>query len=143
MSSTMVGVESGAAPRVALVLGAGGVVGHAFHVGVLCALAEEFGWDPRAAELIVGTSAGSVVGASMRAGVSPADLRRRLAGRPLSPDGAAIVRRADEALAALTEASTDIGDGDVDDAEQTALAIVARRLRIASPERVRRAMRAP
>src|SRR5690606_37866724 len=32
-------------PRVAMVLGAGGSVGHAFHVGVLSALADELGWD--------------------------------------------------------------------------------------------------
>jgi len=46
-------------PRIGLVLGAGGIVGHAFHAGVLGALAEVTGWDPRAAEVVVGTSAGS------------------------------------------------------------------------------------
>jgi NTE family protein len=136
-------VDSDHSARVALVLGAGGVVGHAFHVGVLDALAGEFGWDPRRTELIVGTSAGSVVGASLRAGLSPADLRRRLAGEPLSPGGAAIVRRADEAMARLTEPGAVDSDVEADDAEQTAFATVARRLRIASPERVRRALRAP
>jgi NTE family protein len=136
-------VDSGRAARVALVLGAGGVVGHAFHVGVLDALAGELGWDPRSTELIVGTSAGSVVGSSLRAGVSPADLRRRLAGEPLSPEGAAIVRRADEAMARLAGTAATNGDVDVDDAEQTAFATIARRLRIASPARVRRALRAP
>ena len=44
--------------RIGLVLGAGGAVGHAFHAGVLAALAEETGWDARDAEVIVGTSAG-------------------------------------------------------------------------------------
>ena len=39
--------------RIGLVLGAGGVVGHAFHTGVLAALQEETGWDARGAELIV------------------------------------------------------------------------------------------
>jgi NTE family protein len=138
-------VDSGRSARVALVLGAGGVVGHAFHVGVLNALAEELGWDPRGADLIVGTSAGSVVGASLRAGLSPADSRRRLAGEPLSPHGAVLVGRAEEEMARLTEDGDgdDNGDVDVDEAEQTALAIIARRLRIASPERVRRALRAP
>ncbi len=136
-------MDSGPSARVALVLGAGGVVGHAFHVGVLNALAEELGWDPRGAELIVGTSAGSVVGASLRAGLSPADSRRRLAGEPLSPHGAVLVGRAEEAMARLTDDGDGDDNGDVDDAEQTALAIIARRLRIASPERVRRALRAP
>jgi NTE family protein len=136
-------VEPARPTRVALVLGAGGVVGHAFHVGVLDALADELGWDPRRAELIIGTSAGSVVGASLRAGLAPGDLRRRLAGQPLSPPGAVLVGRADEAMARLSTAGDLDADGDVDAAEQTAFATIAGRLRIASPERVRRALRAP
>lgn len=55
-------------PRIGLVLGAGGVVGGAFHEGVLRALTEATGWDPRDAEVIVGTSAGSHVGAMLRGG---------------------------------------------------------------------------
>ena len=74
-------------PSIAIVLGAGGVVGHAFHVGVLSALVDEFGWDARRARLIIGTSAGSVVGASLRAGLGPADMRRRLAGQRPTPEG--------------------------------------------------------
>jgi NTE family protein len=69
--------------RVGLVLGAGGVVGHGFHAGVLAALADEAGWDPSSAEVIVGTSAGSVVGALLRAGFSPHDLLEEArGGRP-------------------------------------------------------------
>jgi NTE family protein len=75
-------------PRIGLVLGAGGVVGHAFHVGVLKALEEATGWDPREAEVIVGTSAGSHVAAYLRAGASAADLAARIAG-----DGAALADR--------------------------------------------------
>jgi NTE family protein len=136
-------VESARPAHVALVLGAGGVVGHAFHVGVLAALGEELGWDARSAELIVGTSAGSVVGASLRAGLTPGDLRRRLAGEPLSPHGAVLVGRAEEAMARVTTEGDGDADGDVDEAEQTAFATIAGWLRIASPERVRRALRAP
>lgn len=51
--------------RVGLVLGAGGVTGDAFHRGVLRALAET-GYDARSADVIVGTSAGSMVGAFLR-----------------------------------------------------------------------------
>ena len=80
--------------RIGLVLGAGGVVGHAFHAGVLSALAEETGWDPRSAEVIVGTSAGSVVSALLRAGLSAEDLAARALDRPLSPAGQDLVRRA-------------------------------------------------
>jgi NTE family protein len=81
-------------PRIGLVLGAGGVVGHAYHAGVLDGLCDATGWDPRDAEVIVGTSAGSVVGALLRAGFSPRDLAARSTGDPLSPEGAGIVARA-------------------------------------------------
>ena len=57
--------------RVGLVLGAGGVLGGSWLVGGLHALAEETGWDPGSAEHIVGTSAGSMVGAFVAAGVPP------------------------------------------------------------------------
>lgn len=56
--------------RIGLVLGAGGVVGGAFHEGVLRAITDVTGWDPRDAEVIVGTSAGSHVGAMLRGGRS-------------------------------------------------------------------------
>jgi len=55
-------------PRVALVLGAGGTVGLSYHAGALRALEQVGGLVPDAAELIVGTSAGSVVGAYLRSG---------------------------------------------------------------------------
>jgi len=77
--------------RIGLVLGAGGIVGHAFHAGVLAALAEVTGWDPREAEVVVGTSAGSVVGALLRAGMSAEDHYARLTGAPLSAAGARLV----------------------------------------------------
>ena len=66
--------------RVGLVLGAGGVLGGAWLTGGLHALAEETDWDPGSADFIVGTSAGSMIGALTR--------RRRAAlvhGRPLAP----------------------------------------------------------
>ena len=66
---------------------------------------------PRRARLIVGTSAGSVVAASLRAGLGPADMRRRLAGEPLSPEGATLVGRAEAAVAALA-ASDERSNGD-------------------------------
>src|SRR5450755_282721 len=75
------------APRVGLVLGAGGVAGGAFHAGVLAAIAEATGWDPRRATVVVGTSAGSITGASLVAGLSAADLLARSEGRPMSAAG--------------------------------------------------------
>ncbi|MDQ6746643.1 MAG: patatin-like phospholipase family protein [Candidatus Dormibacteraeota bacterium] len=57
--------------RVGLVLGAGGVMGGAWITGALDALATETGWDPATADHIVGTSAGSVLGALLASGVPP------------------------------------------------------------------------
>lgn len=48
-------------------LGAGGITGEAFHRGVLSALQDSAGWDARLASIVVGTSAGALVGASLRA----------------------------------------------------------------------------
>lgn len=76
-----------AAPRIGLVLGAGGTVGGAFHSGVLAALAETTGWDPRTAAVIVGTSAGSITGTGLRAGLSAADAYARNTGEPVSREG--------------------------------------------------------
>jgi NTE family protein len=86
--------------RVGLVLGAGGMVGEAFHRGVLRAL-HDVGWDARHAEVLVGTSAGSIVAASLRASrgaptevAAPADdlaarrVRRTLVGPLRSRPGA-------------------------------------------------------
>lgn len=70
-------------------LGAGGITGEAFHRGVLSALEDTAGWDARTASIVVGTSAGSLVGASLRAPD----------GRPVAslpedaPDAAASMRR--------------------------------------------------
>src|SRR3954454_16702022 len=57
--------------KVGLVLGAGGVLGGAWLTGGLAAIADETGWDPGAADHIVGTSAGSVMGALIASGVPP------------------------------------------------------------------------
>jgi NTE family protein len=57
--------------KVGLVMGAGGVLGGAWLTGGLDALARETRWDPGSAEYIVGTSAGSMIGALVAAGVPP------------------------------------------------------------------------
>jgi NTE family protein len=57
--------------RVGLVLGAGGVLGGAWLTGGLSALARETDWDPGSAEYVIGTSAGSMIGALVAAGVPP------------------------------------------------------------------------
>jgi NTE family protein len=62
---------SRSAPKVGLVLGAGGVMGGAWLTGGLEALATETGWDPASADRVVGTSAGSMMGALLTSGVPP------------------------------------------------------------------------
>lgn len=79
--------------RIGLVLGAGGLTGQAFHAGVLSALAEETGWDPRSASLIVGTSAGAGAGAYLRLGLSSSDFANLLSTRQMTDDGAALISR--------------------------------------------------
>ena len=60
--------------KTALVLGAGGTVGLAYHAGVLRALEVETGFRPEDADVIVGSSAGSVVGAYLRSGMTTEDM---------------------------------------------------------------------
>ncbi|HVU60800.1 MAG TPA: patatin-like phospholipase family protein [Mycobacteriales bacterium] len=60
---------SQAAPRRGLVLGGGGVLGAAWMIGALSAVSDAYEWDPRDAEIVVGTSAGSVVGAMLACGL--------------------------------------------------------------------------
>lgn len=67
--------------KIGLVLGAGGITGQAFHAGVLAALELDLGWDPRAADTIVGTSAGSLTGSLLRLGISAPELAGWAVGR--------------------------------------------------------------
>ena len=68
--------------RIGLVLGAGGVAGQAFHAGVLTALDDVAGFDARRAEVIVGTSAGSIAAAFLRAGRGGHELLGRFGSMP-------------------------------------------------------------
>lgn len=73
--------------RVGLVLGAGGIVGQAYHAGVLAALEHDYGWDPRSAEVIIGTSAGSITGSLLRRGVPASELAAWTVRAPLTDEG--------------------------------------------------------
>lgn len=84
--------------RVGLVLGAGGVVGASWLIGALEALASETGWDPSSADRIVGTSAGSVIGAFVADGIAPEYLAAYASGRALDEIG-----ETDERVQALAE----------------------------------------
>lgn len=68
------------APRRGLVLGGGGTLGAAWMIGALRALEQRTGFDPRDAQLIVGTSAGSILAALLGAGASVEDLWRHQHG---------------------------------------------------------------
>lgn len=54
--------------RLGLALGGGGVVGVAWEVGVVAGLAQALGWDPAGVHVLVGTSAGSIVGTQLLQG---------------------------------------------------------------------------
>jgi NTE family protein len=70
-----------AGPEV-LVLGAGGIVGEAWMLGVLAGLQDASGFDPRSCEHFVGTSAGSIVAAGLAAGIDPASRLDQLPEQP-------------------------------------------------------------
>lgn len=77
------GEDAPEGPRRGLVLGGGGMLGAAWTVGALCAVAEATGWNPGSAEIIMGTSAGSVLGTLLASGVDPEELRDHQQGRPI------------------------------------------------------------
>jgi NTE family protein len=66
--------------RVGVVLGGGGMTGLAYHAGALTAIEHDLGWDVRTADVIVGTSAGSIAAGLLRGGVPASDLAARGAG---------------------------------------------------------------
>jgi NTE family protein len=70
--------------RFGLVIGAGGVVGQAYHSGVLSALEQHVGFDGRRADVLVGTSAGSITATLLRLGVSATDLAAWTLRAPLT-----------------------------------------------------------
>ena len=96
--------------RRALVLGGGGITGIAWEIGVLAGLAEA-GVDLTGADLVVGTSAGSVVGAQLTGG---ADLETLFARQLEPPTGERAARMTRSALlryglAALRSRGDDVG----------------------------------
>jgi NTE family protein len=86
--------------RVGLVLGAGGVIGGSWLMGALEALEAETGWRAADAELIVGTSAGSVIGALAAAGIRSEYMSAYAAGHTLDDVADAELRAAEAAVRA-------------------------------------------
>src|SRR5277367_4517725 len=88
----------------ALVLGSGGPIGIAWQAGLLAGLAEA-GVDLADADFIVGTSAGSFVGAQIAMGKAPGALAESIAsvglptsGSSLEPDFGTFIDKMAEAL---------------------------------------------
>ena len=80
-----------ASSRVGLVLGAGGLLGSAWMIGALPSLAERIGRPLGELELLVGTSAGSVLAAALRCGMTVDELVAHQRGEPV--DGVPEPRR--------------------------------------------------
>ncbi|NUT32150.1 MAG: patatin-like phospholipase family protein [Hamadaea sp.] len=76
--------------RVGVVLGAGGVLGAAWSAGALTALQQRLDLPLSAADVIVGTSSGSVLAAALRCGVDVAEIveHQRAGGLAALPDPA-------------------------------------------------------
>lgn len=70
-------------PRRGIVLGGGGVLGAAWAVGALSALRQVHGFEPRDAEVILGTSAGAVLASLLGAGATTAELEAQERGEPV------------------------------------------------------------
>ncbi len=78
---------------IGVVLSAGGMLGDPWHAGVLGRLEEVTGWDTRTADLMVGTSAGSITAVTIRAGVAAIDRKAHFEGGPVSAEAQAIYER--------------------------------------------------
>lgn len=72
------------APRRGLILGGGGVLGGTWAVGAMAAMEQEYGFAAHEADVIVGTSAGSVLAALIGSGVTVEQLRQHYSGQDVS-----------------------------------------------------------
>jgi NTE family protein len=82
-----------------LVLGGGGILGEAWMSAVLAGLDEREGFDARSCRLYLGTSAGSIVAASLAAGLDPGARLGELPEQPPMP-----LPAGDDRLSALRQA---------------------------------------
>jgi len=83
------------APRVGVVLGGGAYLAHGFSAGALAAVADATGFDPRRADVLVGTSSGAISAALLRAGLAPRDLLAQWTGGEVGAAARAILDRLD------------------------------------------------
>jgi NTE family protein len=115
-------------PKRALILGGGGAVGIAWEIGLLAGL-REAGLDVAAADVIIGTSAGSVVGSRIAHGADPREMLASLREPAERPEPATAQARDVQA----TEAFGIWGSGeDMTQARRAAVGAVALRANTAS-----------
>ena len=81
-SGTAAATRSSDGHRVALVLGAGGTLGWAYHLGVLDAVAEVLGHRPFQVDRLIGTSAGAAIAASALSGATSDEILSVIAAPP-------------------------------------------------------------
>jgi NTE family protein len=93
----------------ALVLGAGGLTGQAFHLGVLTALYDETGFDGREVDVVVGTSAGSLVAAALTAGFDAQDQAAMMHGEEISAEADARLQALQAKSARLPQLEQEAG----------------------------------
>lgn len=93
----------GTAPRIGLVLGAGGVLGSSWMVGALAALSRRLDRPLGELDLIVGTSAGSILAGAIRAGMTIDELVAHQRGEPIEgvPDMRTVERETGDGLPPL------------------------------------------
>lgn len=120
-------------PRIGLVLGGGGVIGHAYLAGVLEGIRRVSGWEPGTADVTVGTSAGSVSGALSAIGL-PSDLMYRYVCHEEPPP--------DEELPDLARRFRERPDHEWTDRLYTATGVAPRPL-LSSPQAIARALLRP
>jgi NTE family protein len=117
----------------ALVLGGGGIAGIAWEIGLLAGLAAD-GVDVGDADLVVGTSAGSIVGTLLRTGADLTELYERQLG-PVPPTEKRTDFDATEMMTAIGAALAGVTDAQEARARVGALALQAATV----PEEERRA----
>ena len=74
-----------ASHKVALVLGGGGAAGNAWLIGIIAGLADAGVDMTKAADLVIGTSAGATTAAQVRSGIPPAELLASVLAPPAGP----------------------------------------------------------
>jgi NTE family protein len=91
------------------VLGAGGTPGYDLDTAALLALEAATGWDTRTATVVVGTSAGALVGARLRAGLTPTEIATRASEDAAVPPAAPHADPRDRRAGSRADAPAPVG----------------------------------